>query len=165
MKLSSMLSLIWISDKQWVIFLVQIFFKYFMGYIENYSSLIWNSNITVNFVNLVAKSDNLITPEFIWLLFKLLPEGKKKKKSQLSSNLSSPLYPHCHLAKGLPWTKHLHPPKFTCWSHSPSVRWAFWRWLGLVEEMILGSSWGINVLTRRDSLSPQCDDRMKRQLS
>lgn len=65
-----------------------------MGYIENYSSLIWNSNITVNFVNLVAKSDNLITPEFIWLLFKLLPEGKKKKKSQLSSNLSSPLYPH-----------------------------------------------------------------------
>lgn len=65
-----------------------------MGYIKNYSSLIWNSNITVNFVNLVAKSDNLITPEFIWLLFKLLPEGKKKKKSQLSSNLSSPLYPH-----------------------------------------------------------------------
>lgn len=49
-----------------------------MGYIKNYSSLIWNSNITVNFVTLVAKSDNLITPEFIWLLFKLLPEGKKK---------------------------------------------------------------------------------------
>lgn len=62
-----------------------------MGYIENYSSLIWNSNITVNFVNLVAKSDNLITPEFIWLLFKLLPEGKKKKKitTVLKSFLSS----------------------------------------------------------------------------
>lgn len=67
-----------------------------MGYIKNYSSLIWNSNITVNFVTLVAKSDNLITPEFIWLLFKLLPEGKKKKittflKSFLSSVSSLPL--------------------------------------------------------------------------
>lgn len=49
-----------------------------MGYIKNYSSLIWNSNITVNFVTLVAKSDNLITPEFIWLCLNFYQKAKKK---------------------------------------------------------------------------------------